>query len=419
MRRTSFPMKKHSRTLLLILAAVGLVASLTSLWVHYRLITDPTYTSFCDVSATVNCEAVYQSDYGSIAGVPIAAGGAIWAGLVLLLAVAMRGGPTSPRDAALAGYVFVLSTAGLAAVLYYGYASFFVLQTVCLLCLTTYVAVIGTFIVSGAAAAPLGSLPSRVGADVRSLTASPVALALTAVWIVGSIAVVAAFPREEAAATEAPSAPEAVAQMEQLSADERAQFEAWLAAQPRAELNVPADGAKVVIAKFNDYQCPACRQTYIAYKGLKAKWEAQAPRDVRFVTVDYPLESECNTGGIHGAACEAAAAVRMARAKNRGEAMEEWLFDNQARLSRDVVEEGVREVAQVTDFDEQYAKTLEAVRADAQLGQRLQITGTPTFYINGIKIGGGLRPAYFDAAIEYELKRAQAQPPAPAEGGTN
>ena len=30
---------------------------------------------------------------------------------------------------------------------------------------------------------------------------------------------------------------------------------------------------------------------------------------------------------------------------------------------------------------------LEAVRADAQLGQKVQITGTPTFFINGIRIG--------------------------------
>ena len=71
-------MKQHSRTLILLLAVVALGASLISLYVHYRLLTDPTYTSFCDVSATVNCEAVYQSAYGSVWGVPVAAGGVRW-----------------------------------------------------------------------------------------------------------------------------------------------------------------------------------------------------------------------------------------------------------------------------------------------------------------------------------------------------
>ncbi len=266
---------------------------------------------------------------------------------------------------------------------------------------------IGIFIVSGAAAASVSSLPSRLGGDLRALRRSPAALALAAVWLLASVSVVAFFPREEAAAgspatTAAPAAP-----IETLTADEAAEFEKWLSQQQRVMLDVPADGAKVVVVKFNDYQCPACRQTYFAYKGLKEKWEKETAGQVRFVSVDYPLESECNTGGIHGAACEAAAAVRMARAKNRAEAMEEWLFENQPRLTRDLVEEGLREVAQVTDFDEQYPKTLELVRADAQKGQKLQITGTPTFYINGIRIGGGLRPSYFDAAIAYELKRAE------------
>ena len=31
--------------------------------------------------------------------------------------------------------------------------------------------------------------------------------------------------------------------------------------------------------------------------------------------------------------------------------------------------------------------------------------GTPTFYVNGIKIGT-LRPAYFDATIRYALRKA-------------
>ena len=50
-------MKTHARTLIIALAALGLGASIASLYVHYRMLTDPTYTSFCDVSETVSCEA--------------------------------------------------------------------------------------------------------------------------------------------------------------------------------------------------------------------------------------------------------------------------------------------------------------------------------------------------------------------------
>ncbi len=198
-------MTRHARPLILTLAAIALAASVASLYVHYQLLRDPSYTSFCDVSETVSCEAVYQSAYGSLYGVPVAAGGAIWAGLVLLLAAGMDK-PGSPRSSSLAGYIFVLSTIGLAAVLYFGYASFFVLNRLCLLCLAVYVTVIGIFIVSGAAAASVSSLPSRVGGDLRMLRRSPVALALAAVWLVASVSVVAFFPRDDAAPVETATA---------------------------------------------------------------------------------------------------------------------------------------------------------------------------------------------------------------------
>jgi protein-disulfide isomerase len=91
--------------------------------------------------------------------------------------------------------------------------------------------------------------------------------------------------------------------------------------------------------------------------------------------------------------------------------MEEWLFDNQATLTRDSVKEALAEIAQVTDFDARYDSTLQEVRADAQLGQKLQINGTPTFFINGIRIASTLRPSYLDAAIAYELKQASGTGP--------
>ena len=402
-------MKTHARTLIIVLASLGLAASVYSLYVHYQILADPSYTSFCDVSETVSCEAVMTSRYGSVFGVPVAAGGAIWSALVLLLGVVGMRPPRSEAAGRVAGYIFILSTIGLAGVLYLGYASFFILRQMCPLCVTMYVAVTGLFVVSGGAASGLTALPARLGRDVRATLASPLAATLAVAWVVASVSLVAFFPREEAAA-DVVSEPIA-APTETLGADEVAQFAAWLDAQPRVDLGVPANGARVVVVKFNDYQCPACRQAYLAYRGIQQKYASAYPGQVAFVSLDYPLEAECNTGGIHAAACEAAVAVRLARAKDRGPEMEEWLFANQDTLTRDRVKQGLTEIAQVTDFDARYTETLGAVRADAQLGQKLQITGTPTFFINGIRIGSTLRPAYFDAAIAHELKKASGPGP--------
>jgi uncharacterized membrane protein/protein-disulfide isomerase len=406
-------MKTYARPLLMVLATVALVASLLSLYVHYQMVNDPSYTSFCDVTETVSCEAVLQSAYATVRGIPVAAGGAIWSALVLLLAWRGMNSRSADTSAAVAGYIFLLATIGLSAVLYLGYASFFVLQKACPLCLTMYASVIGIFIVSGAAASvSLASLPGRIGRDVGAIFRSPVASTLAVVWLIGSASLLAFFPRGEAStasATEALAAPAPPA--EALQGEELSQFIAWLDAQPRVELPVPNDGAQVMVVKFNDFQCPACRQAYLEYKWVMDKYRQSAGNKVKFVNVDFPLESECGVANLHPSACEAAAAVRMARAKNRAEQMEEWLFTNQSTLTPDAVKQAVREVGQVTDFDAQYAKVLEQVRADSKMGQTLGIQGTPTFFINGIKINATLRPIYFDAAIAHELEKASGSKP--------
>ena len=361
-----------TRVLVLVFAGVALVASILSLNVHYQLLTDSSYTSFCNVNETVSCEALYLSAYGSVRGVPVAAGGVIWSTLVLLLAGWGMRKPKSDAAKQVGEYVFLLSVVGLAVVLYYGYTSYVVMQKVCLLCSATYVGVFGVFFVSaGATSMPFASIPGRLLRDVRSLLSTPAALVLTLLWLAGSGSLVAFFPREEATGGEASASPSAPAagepaqatttaagQAKVLSATQKTDFERWYAAQPVTPVVVATDGAKVVVMKFNDYQCPPCRQTYLNYKKVLQKFTVSHPGQVKFVTRDFPLEPECNTGGPHKASCEAAAAVRMARQKGRAEALEDWLFDNQPAMSPDLVRQGVRQVAGVTDFDARYAEAL-------------------------------------------------------------
>jgi uncharacterized membrane protein/protein-disulfide isomerase len=398
-------MTKYARPLILALAVLALGASIAALYVHYRIIADPTYTSFCDINETVSCEAVLESAYATVRGVPVAAGGVIWSTLVLLIALrGMR--PGNPEaSAAAGGYIFVLATAALSAVLYLGYASFFIIGKVCPLCMTMYVAVIGIFLVSGGISMSLGALPARVARDLKSVATTPVPAVLALLFLAGSVSLVAFFPRAvEQTATDAGAV--YTPATETIEPDQLTEFNKWIDAQPRVSLPIPANGAQVLIVKFNDYQCPSCRQTYVEYKGILEKYRND-PK-VRFVTMDFPLDPECNTGGAHSAACEAAAAVRMAKAKGKGDAMEEYLFANQEKMTPAWVKDAVRQVAQVTDFDAQYPKVLALVKADAALGRQLDVQATPTFFINGLKINGGFRPVFFEAVIEHELKKAGA-----------
>ena len=396
-----------SRTPLILFALLGLGASLTSTYVHYNLLVDRSFSSFCDVNATVSCTQAYLSPYGTFMGVPVALAGVFFFAVVLALA-ALSGRKTPQAGESAPAYIFALSTIGLAFALYLGYASFFILHAVCILCVTTYVAVIAIFIISGGATSvPMTSLPARAGRDLKTLVASPAALIVAALLAVGAISFKMVFPKE----TAAEAAAQAPADFPPLTDQQKAEVEKWWDVQPKVDVPVPSDGAAVLMVKFNDYQCPPCRQTYEAYGPLLAKW-AQTGK-FKFVLKHFPLDAECNgaaPGGPHPAACEAAAAVVMARRKNDGSAekLEHWLFAHQGPpiLTPEEVKAAARDVAGITDFDAKYPSTLIKVKNDAGMGAMLGVKSTPTFFINGHMLPGGQDPRLIDAVIDLEMRRA-------------
>ena len=390
-----------SRTLLMAFAALGLGASSTSSYVHYQLLTVQGYSSFCDVNATVNCTQAYLSQYGSFMGVPVALLGVFFFTLVLLLS-GVGGRATAPARDSVPAYILAMSIAGLAFTIYLGWASYIELKTFCVLCAITYVSVIAIFIIaSGATTVPMTMLPRRVPRDLRALVSSPVPLVLALLFVFGVGSTIASFPGEAPRQTVPTFTP--------LNPQQRGEIAKWWALQPKTDVAIPLDGAKVLVAIFSDYQCPHCRAAHEAYRSVVAKYSADA--SVRFVLKHFPLEGECNTfaaKGQHSAACEAAAAVVLARATGKAVQMEEWLFANQQQLTPSGVRVAAKDVGGIADFNGSYADALKEVTADANLGGALGVGSTPTLFLNSTKLPAGVvDPAALDALIELELQRAK------------
>jgi uncharacterized membrane protein/protein-disulfide isomerase len=404
-------MTSKARTVALICALAGLAAMLWAAYVHHRLLFDPRYASFCDINSSVSCSEVLLSRYSSAYGIPLSILGAIWfAGALVLLGASIIGRPELREN--VPGYLFALSTAGLAVVLYLAYISFAVLKVFCPLCLTADAAIIGLFIVSGATTTfPMTTLPRRFFHDLRTLIVSPQAIAVAVLFAAGATSAVVLSARDNAAAQATTSA--AVDAAAQAGAvDRRSEFERWYNAQPRVPLIVPTEGAKVLIVDFSDFQCPYCSQAWVTLKPIIDRFNATQPNTVRLVMRDFPLDSKCNDGvqggGPHPQACEAAVAVRLAQPAKR-EAFEDYLFHNQPAFSPENIRKWAREIGGVTDFDAKYDGTIQAVKGDIAFGHTLQVKATPTMFINGVKVEGVLAPQYLDAAIKLELQRATAQ----------
>ena len=416
-------MTRRTRTWMTMLACAGFAAAAVSTYVHIRMLGDPGYASFCDINASVSCTQVYQSRYGSVLGVPVALGGVIWFAAVLLLTYA---GARAPRAAApnVAGYLLLWSTVGLAVAMYMAYASFFVLGTVCLLCVLVYVAVVGIFILSGGEeATPARRLPVAAVGDLRALAREPVGLALLVVFVGGSFGSVGWFtwpapsPAPDVAVASAAAPPPPA-----VTGDQQSEFERYWEAEPRVDLSLPvpaaAADAAVIVVKFNDYQCPACANAHRVYASIFAKYASSHPGQVRQVTLDYPLDPACNEQaprGAHHGACAGAVAVRLAAGvgDEARVAMEDWLYANQPGLTREVVVEALADVAGIdrARYDAVYDQTVLAVQADIALGNDLPVEATPTYVINGVVVKGTLAPRYFDAAIAYELEHVGGSAP--------
>jgi uncharacterized membrane protein/protein-disulfide isomerase len=401
-----------ARKLLILFALLGLGASSAATYVHYNLIRNPDYSSFCDINATVSCKAAYLSQYGSIGGVPVAVGGVIFFAWVLLMLWGSTG-KSRIKDSAPA-YIFAGSTLALAVVLYLAYASFFVLKEVCPLCVATYVAVIGVFIISGGASSvPMSSLPKRALSDMRVLVATPLALIIALLFVAGTALGVTRFPHDGASATASAAVGSTAAEpMAPLDAKAQADLEQWWAMQPVLP-NFPYsnDGAKVLIVEFADFQCPHCKQMYMAYKPILDRLLAQHSNEVKFIFKTWPISSKCNPNvpGINfPATCEASAAYQMGKKNASDEKMKDWFFTHQEEITPATAKRVADEMAGVKDFESEYQKVIGQVRTDASIGSSIGVTSTPSFFVNGKRIpGGGMPPQYFEALIDLELKKAK------------
>src|SRR6185295_5139069 len=100
-------------------------------------------------------------------------------------------------------------------------------------------------------------------------------------------------------------------------------------------------------------QCPFCRQKYIEVTPIIEKYAAN-PKDLKFILKHWPINSACNAGAsrtLHPSACDAAAAVVMARPKKTADKLMDWLFMHQDEMTPASVRKAAADVGKVTDFD--------------------------------------------------------------------
>lgn len=155
--------------------------------------------------------------------------------------------------------------------------------------------------------------------------------------------------------------------------------------------------APVTVVMFSDFQCSACAATHPVLQKVLAEYGEK----VRFAVKNYPLTT------IHENALQAAIAAKAAQAQGKFFEYTEILYRNQNAL--DV--ESLKKYAVETGLNpSQFALDLQSerfaaeVRKDMTDGKIYGVTGTPTVFVNGIKVRVNTADA-FREAIDKALKK--------------
>ncbi len=172
----------------------------------------------------------------------------------------------------------------------------------------------------------------------------------------------------------------------------------------RIEVSVDDDpfrgmkNAPVTIIEFSDFQCPYCARFFEQTLPLIEKNYIDTGK-ARIVYRDFPL-------GFHENAEKAAEAAECADEQGKFWEYHDKLFENQGAI-------GVSNLKQYAESIglniEKFSSCLDSgemaseVKEDAKDGTKYGVTGTPSFFINGINIVGAQPYAVFEQIINMEL----------------
>lgn len=161
----------------------------------------------------------------------------------------------------------------------------------------------------------------------------------------------------------------------------------------------PAD-APITLVEFSDFECPYCRQWFSeTWPQLQKAYAGK----IRLVYRDFPLY------GLHPDAEAAAEAANCA-----GEQGQYWPFHDRLFSGKALTMDTYQSYAAELKLDQakfqdcmsthRYQKY---VQDNYAFGQTLGITGTPTFFLNGIPMVGAQPFSVFKSYIDQELASAK------------
>ena len=180
---------------------------------------------------------------------------------------------------------------------------------------------------------------------------------------------------------------------------------------PRFEIAVgtspsqgPADAA-ITLVEFSDYECPFCKSAEPIVKQAQERY----PTQLRVVTKNFPLDA-------HSKAKPAAEAAMCAAEQGKFSEYHAKLFEKAPQIDvaqlAPIAEEAGLDKAKFEECLTSH-RSAPIVQADLDAGKKAGVSGTPSFFVNGVPLAGGRSLNDFAKAIDDELARLKLPVPPP------
>lgn len=181
--------------------------------------------------------------------------------------------------------------------------------------------------------------------------------------------------------------------------------------EPPSELPIEADDARsgdaqapVTLVAFMDYQCSFCGQGFATLQLLRSRYSDQ---QLRIVFKHLPLDS-------HDLALPAAISGQAVQLHLGSEAF----FEFSAQVFRQRLDLNFEKLAAIAQsvglsrsaYNEAVSNenTTARIISDVMTSRRIGVSGTPTFFLNGKRLGGAQSVAFFEHEIDAELLAMKA-----------
>ena len=294
--------------------------------------------------------------------------------------------------------------------------SLIVLETVCNLCILTYISTAGIFFGTWLIFKNKKEPVFQFNLNLSWITGQPVALTLIITSLITAV-FVDSFIYLYAKSSSKTSTQGHEAILEEAWESFKRKYESL----PKKDLPIahsPYKGAEdpvLTITEFADFLCAHCKQASLRLKEILKKYN----NSIRVVFKHYPLDQECNKNinrKFHEGSCKIAYLGHCVTQQNVGAfwkvhdgvfgKLEEWSTKGKALESdfNAIVRRSGVNIANASACLKK-PSTKKTIQSDIELGDSVGVTGTPAIFINGKRVNSLPNDYFFEKLLTYEIQK--------------